>query len=232
MIFHKSTSTMASPLQVNPSKFMMIRMLGCNIVPHVLFIRFAQCADKEDWTSINCTGLRVCVNSDTTTIEVARERFFPKGVLVEKSTAEQAMQGLVQGECNVIIGPIMGIVEPSLRDLGFEGEYKMGSNRFSKDPLAMVTRQDDPQFSAFVKWIVSAIFYAEEEGINNATSNEIPLVSLFGTLHGRMLKDVIQAVGNYEEIYSNNLEDFVPRAGLNRLSVNPYGPRHYPLPGI
>lgn len=96
----------------------------------------------------------------------------------------------------------------------------------------MVTRQDDPQFSAFIKWIVTAIFYAEEEGIDVQMAEAMPTVSLFGPRYGRMLINAVAAVGNYGEIYDRNLQNTVPRVGLNELSVNPLGPRQYPRPGI
>jgi hypothetical protein len=99
--------------------------------------------------------------------ESCQKIFHEEGVLVEKTTGEQVIQGLVNGDCNAVIGAVLEIVETtSLRELGYVGDYEMGSNRFSKDPLALVTRQDDPHFSSFVKWILSATFYAEESGID------------------------------------------------------------------
>lgn len=100
---------------------------------------------------------------------------------------------------------------------------------FSKEPLAVVTRQDDPQFTAFVNWIVSATFYAEEKGITEESPEGMPFTFLFGPRYVRMLKDAIQAVGNYGEIYERSLQDLVARGGQNGANVNPYGPQHYPL---
>lgn len=132
----------------------------------------------------------------------------------------------------MIVGQGLQIAEPHVRDHGYTGPYEIGKRRFSKDPRSAVTRQDDPQFTSFVNLIVSATFYAEEQGITQSTGHQMPLVSLFGPLHEHMLIDAIQAVGNYEELYARHVEHLVPRAGLNALNRNPFGPQHYPLPGI
>lgn len=83
-----------------------------------------------------------------------------------------------------------------------------------------------------MNWVVSAIFYAEEEGITQSAATSMPVVNLFGPLYSRMFRDAIEAVGSYGEIYTRNAEDQIPRGGLNLLNVNPFGPQHYPYPGL
>ena len=194
--------------------------------------RYGECADKGYWLTEECKDLRVCVNRGTITIDVAQDVFNP-AVLVPKDTGEQAIESLLPGgDCNAIIAGDVEVVKSALWDLGYEGNYTVGSNRFSKDPLALATRQDDPQFTSFVNWIVSATFYAEERGIVQENARDMPSVSLFGPLYRRMLADAIQSVGNYGEIYERNLELVLPREGRNELSLNPYPARHYTLPGF
>lgn len=91
----------------------------------------------------------------------------------------------------------------------------------------MATRQDDHQWSSFVYWLVSATFHAEENGIDQGSSNEMPVTNLFGPNLSRMFRDAILAVGNYGEIYNRTLEAIVPRSGRNLLNVNPVGPQFY-----
>lgn len=143
-------------------------------------------------------------------------------------------EGLATGACNAVAGGVVDVSVSNIRSIGqYEGEYETGSGRFSKDPLALVTRQDDPQWSAYVYWIVSAIFYAEEQGISADSSLDMPVVNLFGALHSRMFRDAVQAVGSYADIYQRNIgDDEAPRGGLNLLNMNPLGPQHYPLPGL
>lgn len=158
---------------------------------------------------------------------------FPEKFIVSMQSSELAVQGLASGACNAIAGGVGEIVESNIRVVGqYLGEYEIGSRRFSKDPLALVTRQNDPEWSAFVYWIVSAIFHAEEQGITAASSHTMPIVNLFGYLYQRMFRDAIAAVGSYKEIYDRNLEAVLPRSGLNLQNMNPLGPQHYPMPGL
>jgi hypothetical protein len=181
-------------------------------------------------TSISCRGLLVCVNQGTT-FEDRLKTLFPERFIVPRQSGELTVEGLVSGECNVIAGGVVDVSLTSIRNTGYDGPYQTGSGRYSKDPLALVTRQHDEQWSAFVYWVVSSIFYAEEEGITAETANEMPLVSLFGPLFFNMFRDAVRAVGNYGEIYERRAQADVPRGGLNLVNVKLSGPQHYPLPG-
>jgi len=112
------------------------------------------------------------------------------------------------------------------------GAYQTGKNRFSKDPLALVTWQDDPLWSKFVFWIVGCIFYAEEQNITQPEADLLPTVSLFGPLFLDMFPLAIGAVGNYGEIYRGHAQPDVPRGGLNELNYPWNGPQQFPLPGV
>ena len=75
-------------------------------------------------------------------------------------------EGLATGACNAVAGGVVDVSVSNIRTIGqYDGEYETGSGRLSKDPLALVTRQDDPQWSAYVYWTVSSVFYAEEQNI-------------------------------------------------------------------
>jgi hypothetical protein len=131
----------------------------------------------------------------------------------------------------VIAGGVVDVSLTSIRTAGYDGPYQTGSSRYSKDPLALVTRQDDPQFSKFVYWIVASIFYAEESGIDQGNASLMPVVTLFGPLYFNMFINAVGAVGNYGEIYSRQAQSDVPRGGLNEINELLSGPQHYPLPG-
>jgi hypothetical protein len=136
----------------------------------------------------------------------------------------------------VVMLIVAGITEVSLariRAAVCEGPYQTGTGRYSKDPLALVMRQDDLQWAKFVYWIVSAIFFAEEEGITQAgAAEEMPDVALFGSRFQGMFKNAIGAVGNYGEIYARNVEDDVSRGGLNELNQFLATPQLHPLTGV
>ena len=82
----------------------------------------------------------------------------------------------------------------------------------------LATKQGDHEWATFVFWIVEAIVFADESGIGMARSNAMPTVGLYGTKFSRLFRDVIATVGSYGEIYERNLEDLVPREGLNLLA--------------
>ena len=191
---------------------------------------FGNCADQLDTTSETCKDLRICVNDGTTTIARTRE-LFPEENILPMPSGEASLGGLASGACNAVAGGSHDIAQNSVASAGYTGDYEIGSNRFSKDPLAMVTRQDDPTWSDFVFWVLEATFYAEEQGIDKVNAKKMPTTNLFGALYRDMLRNAVQAVGNYQEIYARNVEVIVPRNGLNLLNDGNM-PQHYSLPGI
>ena len=111
----------------------------------------------------------------------------------------------------------------------------------SKEPLAPATVQADPAWADAVRWVVYGLIEAEEQGISQANvlakqaeakanpklADRRRLLGLEGNLGNQLgLRDdfvvtMVQAVGNYGEIYRRNVgEDSplkIPR-GFNRLA--------------
>ena len=107
--------------------------------------------------------------------------------------------------------------------------------------LCLVTRQDDPQFSSFVNWIVAATFYAEfsvERGlhadpITKTDAEQMPDVNLFGRPYSKMLRNVVWEVGNYAEVYDANVAPFLPRSDRNTINTVAHrGPQLYVPPNF
>ena len=112
-------------------------------------------------------------------------------------------------------------------DLG----YQLGRDGSSVDPYALITRQDDAEWSTFCKWIVMAMYYANEESINSYTAHEkLPLVELFGQQYNTLLRHAVAAVGSIGDVYRRNFGiEVLPRvATRNDLNMMPYGPQHFP----
>eukprot|EP00986_Skeletonema_menzelii_P002605 scaffold709_cov142-Skeletonema_menzelii.AAC.6 len=191
---------------------------------------YGDCADRLDYTSEQCLGLKICVNKGTTTIARTRE-LFPEANIVPMDSGMSAIQGLVSGECNALAGGSHDLARNSVLQSGNVLDYEIGSTRYSKEPLANVTRMDDPVWSDFVYWVVEALFIAEERGITKATAEKMPTTNLFGPLFRDMLQNAVSAGGAYNELYNRNLEVIVPRAGLNLLNTGSQ-PQLYPLPGL
>jgi len=79
---------------------------------------------------------------------------------------------------------------------------------------------------------MSAVFFAGEEGITADPSSSMPIANLFGPFCTRMLRDAVQAVGSYADVYETHVEAEVARGGLNLLNTNPLTAQHCPLPGL
>ena len=193
-----------------------------------------QCADSLDVISLSCRDLRICVIEDTT-FESKLTDLLPGRVIAPQKSWEAVYEAIDKGECNTIAGGVSGVSMTSVRANGYVGVYQTGLNRYSKDPLAVVTRQrdEDTQWSTFVYWVVSALFHAEEQGITQDRAfEEMPAVPFFGPELSNMLRNAVQEVGSYAEIYERNAEVEVSRGGLNLINFGLVGPQHYPLPGV
>ena len=191
-----------------------------------------ECADNLDIVSIQCRDLRICTNLGTTFYTIL-EKVFPERALFGEISFDKSAEKLNTGECNVLAGGVMDTIFHNVKELGrYEGPYETGKNRHSKDPLALVTNQDDLQWTSFVFWTVSGLIFAEEQGITSENANEMPIVNLFGSKFQNFYRNMIQQVGSYGEIYNRNVQDAIPRGGPSELNDYPYGPQHFALPGV
>ncbi|HKX54724.1 MAG TPA: hypothetical protein VJN01_01430, partial [Xanthomonadales bacterium] len=117
--------------------------------------------------------------------------------------------------------------------------FRILPERISKEPLAPVVLDNDPQWTSLVRWVLYTMILAEEHGINRdnvaekwpelkqrrirtwklAGGNEINFGQLMGASDEWAMK-VIAAVGNYGEVYERNVGRDSPLRidrGLNRL---------------
>jgi hypothetical protein len=177
--------------------------------------RYIGCLDPYIQEGI-CSIIRICVTSNTTNYDVV-SKVFPEALFEVDPSGPSSAQRYADGDCNVIAG---GLSEVSLAGdtAGSDANFKIRSLlRDTTEPLALVTRQDDPQWSDFVHWIVTATFYAEENGYTMSNADRMPEVYLFGSTYAQMLRQAIAAVGSYAEIYERNIGGRFNRTGLNRL---------------
>jgi len=109
--------------------------------------------------------------------------------------------------------------------LGFKGVakgFEILPDVIAKDPLAPTYTLDDPQWATIVNWTVEALIQAEESGVTQSNVNEmknsnnedIVIRRLLGTQRGygqyvglddAWAARVIEAVGNYGEMYERDL---------------------------
>ena len=158
---------------------------------------FVECADSLNTTS--CPDLRICVLDGTTYVERVTELLPGVAVSVEPTTVA-FYNSFRAGLCDVLAGDQFEIAEETVRQKGYFGEYEVGQNLYSKEPLALVTTEDDPTWSDFVNWVVQGLLAAEEQGFTQGTTATFTQDTAFGEEFGSMFDNALRAVGNYEEM--------------------------------
>ena len=115
-------------------------------------------------------------------------------------------------------------------------DFEILDKLVSREPLAQIVRDDDPQFFDILRWSVFALINAEELGVTSANidgmraSENVAVRRLLGVSPGNgkalgLSEDwayqAIKAVGNYGEIFERNIGRGSPlglNRGLNRLA--------------
>ena len=84
---------------------------------------------------------------------------------------------------------------------------------------SIATRDDDSQFSDFVRWVIWSTIHAEEKDYSVYGEDEdLPTCDLFGPDYVQMFRYVNFAVGHYGDIYNRTQEEFIPRSALNQIN--------------
>ncbi len=143
----------------------------------------------------------------------------------------------VTRNCAAITADVTQLAFEQLGFKNFARNCEILPDVIAKDPLAPAYTLDDPQWATIVNWTVEALIQAEEAGITQANvaemktkkSDDVVIRRLLGVQRGYApligLDDawaarVIEAVGNYGEIFERDLGSgsvmHLPR-GPNRL---------------
>jgi general L-amino acid transport system substrate-binding protein len=216
--------------------------LGTDFGPTTFYDGQGMMVRKDSgFTSLNdMGGATVCVLSGTTTELNLADAFSRRNLTYTPlvfDTSDATASAYDQGRCDgltsdksQLAGLRTGLAKPD--------DHVILPDTMSKEPLGPVWAQGDQQWGDLVRWVVNGLFIAEEKGITSANVAETaagtpddPEVSRllgiegnFGELLGLapdFMVKVIQAVGNYGEIYDRNLGPSgtnIPRAGsLNAL---------------
>ena len=119
------------------------------------------CAVQGDFESEECLDLIICVKEGTNHANQISETF--PANFIKKLSAESAdslEKGIASGVCNTVGGGVADVLHIKTHN---NDEYELGTHHSSVDPYALITRQDDVQWSSFCKWIVMAMYYADEQ---------------------------------------------------------------------
>ncbi|MBF0358545.1 MAG: amino acid ABC transporter substrate-binding protein [Magnetococcales bacterium] len=184
-------------------------------------------------------GSRICVQEGTTSLINLGDYFRGNGMQfspIAFGSSNKAIEAYDLGHCESFTTDQSQLFAQrgKLKD---SRDHAILPKVISKDPLGPVVRQGDDGWLNIVKWTLFAMLNAEELGITSKNIDQVKrttkdprihrLLGLYGNSVGTGLgldKDwayrIIKQVGNYEEIFENNLgkkSQLQMSRGLNAL---------------
>ncbi|WP_420810892.1 amino acid ABC transporter substrate-binding protein [Euzebya rosea] len=192
-------------------------------------------------------GYLICVQTGTTT-ELNLETYFDNlGISYEPvNVADEAAvtENFSTGACDAYTTDRSGLASFAATYTG--GDVKILPDVMSKEPLGPAVRQGDDQWFDIVQWVVFATFQAEEFGLTSENIGSFDaganadIARFLGQEDGQTTGAglgfpdeqwavrVIEAVGNYQEIFDRNILPIGLDEGVNQLWTE--GGLHYAPP--
>lgn len=180
-------------------------------------------ADLGVTSAYDLGGAAVCVTSGTTTELNMEDFFLQNGLEYNPNVFEDTdvvLDAYENGQCDVFTNDRSQLA--ALRTaLPNPDDHVILPETISEEPLGPVVPHGDDQWFDIVKTVMSGLIYAEAYEINSgnvsamASGDNVKVKRLLGTegsigqealgLSATFMQDVINAVGNYGEIYDRNL---------------------------
>jgi general L-amino acid transport system substrate-binding protein len=182
-------------------------------------------------------GASVCIQTGTTTELNLADYFSANNMSYEAVTIEtndEARQNYEAGRCDVYTTDASGL-SSTRSALPDPDAHMVLPEIISKEPLGPATRHGDDQWSDIITWVLNATITAEELGVNSSNvdkmknSNNPEIRRMVGAdgsqgaelgLSNDWAYQIIKQVGNYGEIFENNIGVNTPlgiERGLNAL---------------
>jgi ABC-type amino acid transport substrate-binding protein len=174
--------------------------------------------------------VKICVQAGTTHVDTIQMLFPSFHGIVAAPTIQAFYLLFVGGKCTVLAGEQFDLSKKIVEQAGYNGNYTVSLAQFSKEPIALVTRDGDSDWSDLVNWVLLGLLTAENEGIYHSAAQSVvdaPTAAVNGT--PIMFYRAVAQVGNYGEMYRNNLATYVARAPVNMLN-NGSSPLLYSIP--
>lgn len=181
-------------------------------------------------------GAQVCVQPGTVNEQNLVDYFKANNLTYRPVVIENLVeleQAFYAGRCDVYLSDASTLAASRAARAGNPDDFVILPERINKSPLGPFVRQDDPNWSAIVRWTINAVVSAEELGITQANvdtfaqSKNAQIRRLLGIdpgvgksfgLDEAWARNAIRAVGNYDEIWNRNLGSATPlklARGLN-----------------
>ena len=192
-------------------------------------------------SSQQLSGIPLCVAGGTNFEFTVGSHFQERKLALNKVVLESASDfsavaaALSSGRCRAYTADVseLGAIRARLpRPMDFE----ILNEQMSREPLAPLVRQDDPQLFVILRWAIFALINAEELGVTSQNleamrkSENVDIQRLLGVVPGNgkalglsesWAYDVIKEVGNYGEMFDKNIgrdSSLKLDRGLNRLA--------------
>jgi general L-amino acid transport system substrate-binding protein len=201
-------------------------------------------------TLADLDGAKVCVEGGTTNERTLTAYFQAQGWSVEPlviDSAPQAAEALFAGRCAAYTSDAAQLAAMRLRAPGGQQAFAILPDRISREPLSPAVWGGDPEWATTVRWVLNVLILAEYYGVTRDNLDAV----IAGRVNPRLwtadydrehiakamgiqpgwARRLLQAVGNYGEVYERNVGRDSPlkiERGLNRLWTE--GGLHYAPP--
>lgn len=192
-------------------------------------------------------GASICITKGTTS-ELNTADYFQRNRMRFRSIVfenpEEAKLAFFAGRCDAMTTDAFTLTVIRLADTERPGDYMVLPELLTKEPVGPVVRSNDEQWYEINKWVMNALFAAEEMGVTKANaaamrteSADPEIRKMLGGLPGfgksLGLDDgwgfrAIRATGNYGEIFARHISPLGVERGQNKLYRD--GGLIYPLP--
>ena len=187
-------------------------------------------------------GATVCAVKSTTHVARFEDTFASRKIAYVPLVLDSqvaATAAFFEGRCQAFTSDQSTLWALRVHAPGGAERYDILPELISREPLAPVVRRGDEQWTAIVRWVLNVLVSAEEQGLTAAnirralddpsnlilrrSADEILSASRALGLEGDWYLRVIEAGGNYGEIFERNLGAGSPlrmERGQNRLSTD------------
>ena len=116
-------------------------------------------------------------------------RYIGGSVIHPVAYASELIERLYDGTCNVIPENPLSIYSQTAD--GADLPFVIAPVLLEVDPLALATRNNDPEFGDLVNWVFRALVAAEALGITQDTAHLFPTTNLYGEDSSTIFQDAI-----------------------------------------
>lgn len=187
-------------------------------------------------SALELDGASICVSAGSN-YEQNLSDYFRNNKLsftpVAANSRDQNEKNLIEGRCDVYAN-VLSALAAARAKMPNPDEWVVLSELISMEPIGPVVRQDDYRFRDVVAWVLNAQIAAEEYGVTSKnviemrdTSSAPEVQRLLGKtgdfgaklgLDNDWALNTIQAVGNYDEMFSRHLGNESPVKLERRLN--------------